>query len=350
MDFLTLQLATKPTGLWPKLIFGIDKGIGNYIVTIILVTLLIKLVLLPFEFLQQRSSKKISKVNATLQPKMDAIKKQYANNPQMMNQKLSELQRKEGGSMGGSCIGMLLYMVLNLVIFFTFCSSMTNISRYMVSEQYTNLSNTYDQTYQTVIENNNDNLTTEELENKAVIDAQNAVLAQYKDTQVSFLWIKSIWQPDNNTSPVLSYKSYLSSSGTKAEELSEERYNLVMTKVNEEYKGTWNGYYILPILSAVILYISSQTSMWIAKWFAKRKGNKYTNPANNKLMNLLLPLMMAMFTLFYNAGFAIYIVASGLFGLIFTPLMSLLTEYLEEKSSKKNTPAKASYNRDNLNK
>ena len=350
MDFLNFALATKPTGLWPTLIFGIDKGIGNYIWTIIIVTLLIKLVLLPFEFLQQRSTKAITRMNATLQPKMDAIKKQYASNPQMMNQKLSELQRKEGGAMGGSCIGMLLYMVLNLVIFFTFCGSMTSISRYMISTQYDKLSNTYDSVYETVINENSSTLEGEALENNAKESAQNAVLKEYKDTQVSFLWIKSIWQPDNNTSPVLSYKSYLSSSGTKADQLSEERYNLVMSKVTEEYKGTWNGYYILPILSAVILFISSQTSMWIAKWFAKKRGTVYNNPSNNKLMNLLLPLMMAMFTLFYNAGFAIYIVASGLFGLLFTPLLSLLTEYLQYKKAKKNAPITVSYSRDNLKK
>lgn len=348
MDFLNFALATKPTGLWPNLIFGIDKGIGNYIWTIIIVTLLIKLVLLPFEFLQQRSTKAITRMNATLQPKMDAIKKQYANNPQMMNQKLAELQRKEGGAMGGSCIGMLAYMVLNLVIFFTFCGSMTSISKYMISNQYQQLSNTYDSVYETVITQNTENLEGEALENTAKESAQNAVLKEYKDTQVSFLWIKSIWQPDNNTSPVLTYKSYLSSSGTKAEDLSEERYNLVMSKVTEEYKGTWNGYYILPVLSAVILYVSTQSSMWISKWFAKRKGKTYNNPANNKLMTLLLPLMMAMFTLFYNAGFAIYIVASGLFGLIFTPLLSLLSEYLEDKKSKKQAPPTISYSRDNL--
>lgn len=350
MDFLnTLYLATKPTDMWSKIIFGLDNGIGNYIWTIIVVTLLIKIFLLPFDFLQQRSNRKITKLNATLQPKMDAIKKQYASNPQMMNQKLAELQRKEGSAMGRSCIVMLIYMVLNLTIFFTFCGSMASISQYMIKQQYEDLSATYDQVYSVVMEENTD-LTEEEKLTLATTQAQEAVLNKYEDTQVPFLWIKSIWQPDTNTSPVLSYQNYLSNTKTSEEDLTEERYMAVMGKVIEEYKTTWNGYYILPILSAVILFISSQMSVWIGKAFAKKRKTVYATPTN-KLMIILLPLLMSLFTLFYNAGFAIYIVASGLIGMIFTPIMTVIIEVLEDKKNQKQKNTNVvSYSRENLKK
>ncbi len=342
MDILNTLLVAKPNSLWSKIIMGIDSKIGAYIWTIIIVTVLIKLCLLPFEYFQRRSTKKMTDVNTKLQPKMDAIKKQYANNPNMMNQKMAELQKREGAGMYGGCIGMLLYLVLSMVVFFTFCGSMNEMSKYMIAKQYTDLSNTYDTHYA-------QNIADGQTEEDAIQNAQLAVLDAYEDTQNSFLWIKNIWRPDNNGSPVLSYKEYQNSAKDKT--VTEERYNLVMEEVNAEYKKTWNGYYILPILSAVLSYLSTKVSVWVSRARAKKKGLIYNNPANNGLMNIMMPIIMALFTLMYNAAFAIYVVASSIVGLITSPLLTLLVEYLEEKrQARQNQKPIISYSRDNLKK
>ena len=54
MDFLTINianlLATQPQGMWEAFIFGLENVIKNYGLTIILITLIIKVILLPFDF------------------------------------------------------------------------------------------------------------------------------------------------------------------------------------------------------------------------------------------------------------------------------------------------------------
>ena len=48
-----LASISQPTGLWQTIIFGIESGVGNYALAIILVTLMIKVVLLPFDFFEK---------------------------------------------------------------------------------------------------------------------------------------------------------------------------------------------------------------------------------------------------------------------------------------------------------
>ena len=56
MDFLAEIV--KPTGLWAKIIFGMESSVGNYILAIIIVTILVKLVLVPFDFVNRLITKK----------------------------------------------------------------------------------------------------------------------------------------------------------------------------------------------------------------------------------------------------------------------------------------------------
>ena len=61
MGFLTSTisnlLATQPQGMWEYFIFGLDNVIKNYGLTIILMTVIIKIVMLPFDFLNRYVSK-----------------------------------------------------------------------------------------------------------------------------------------------------------------------------------------------------------------------------------------------------------------------------------------------------
>ena len=61
MDFLAEIV--KPTGLWAKIIFGMESSVGNYILAIIIVTILVKLVLVPFDFVNRLITKKNTRKN-----------------------------------------------------------------------------------------------------------------------------------------------------------------------------------------------------------------------------------------------------------------------------------------------
>ena len=80
------------------------KVIPNYGVAIILLTFLIKLLLQPLSKKGMDSTAKMS----ALGPKMDELKKKYADDPQAMNAAMAKLYKEEGINPMGSCLPMLI--------------------------------------------------------------------------------------------------------------------------------------------------------------------------------------------------------------------------------------------------
>ena len=72
MDLLAISL-TKPNGFWEAIIFGMENGVKNYALALILVTIIIKLVMVPFDFVNKYTSKKSSRKQAEMKPELDKI-------------------------------------------------------------------------------------------------------------------------------------------------------------------------------------------------------------------------------------------------------------------------------------
>lgn len=79
---------------------------GNYGLAIILLTVLLKAAMFP---LTQKSLKSMQAMQA-LQPKIQAIKEKYKNNPQKRNQEMAELMRRHKVSGAAGCLPMLAQM------------------------------------------------------------------------------------------------------------------------------------------------------------------------------------------------------------------------------------------------
>jgi YidC/Oxa1 family membrane protein insertase len=90
--------------------FFVHHGIPNWGWSILLLTFILNLAMLPTRFMMMRSSLKMQRI----QPQMEAIKAKYAKykatdpRRQEMNQEMFDLQRREGVNMFGSCLPMLL--------------------------------------------------------------------------------------------------------------------------------------------------------------------------------------------------------------------------------------------------
>jgi YidC/Oxa1 family membrane protein insertase len=90
--------------------FFVHHGIANWGWSILVLTFILNLAMLPTRFMMMKSSLKMQRI----QPQMDAIKAKYskykATDPrrQEMNQEMFDLQRREGVNMFGSCLPMLL--------------------------------------------------------------------------------------------------------------------------------------------------------------------------------------------------------------------------------------------------
>jgi YidC/Oxa1 family membrane protein insertase len=93
-------------------------AVGNIGVAIILFTLIIYVVMLPLTYRQQ----KFSKLQAKMQPEIKAIQDKYkgkkdTDSQMAMNQEIQAVYGKYGVSMSGSCVQMILQMIILLPLY-----------------------------------------------------------------------------------------------------------------------------------------------------------------------------------------------------------------------------------------
>ena len=98
-----------------RLISWLIRGVGTVGVGIIIFSLCLKIVVLPFDVYQRISMRKQNQKMKDQKERMEKLQKQYANDKQMYNQKLMEMYRENGISMFSSCLPMILSMVIFIV-------------------------------------------------------------------------------------------------------------------------------------------------------------------------------------------------------------------------------------------
>lgn len=371
MDFLINNianiLAVQPKGMWEFFIFGLDNVIKDYGLTIILLTFIIKVLMLPFEFFNRYCSKRNGVKMAVIQPEIDAVQRRYGSNREEMNKRIMEVYKKNNYSVTGSCLVMFLNLIITTVIFFTMFAGLKNIETYKITTEFETLRSVYEQNIGgTLVETRIDETQSKiqvKLPDNTVVDLDDAktkianeeVVKKFGEIKSGFLWIESLWRPDTNASVTLSYNDYLSVSKVKSEDLPQSIYEQILNPIKEDDKyGGWNGYFILIVLSMVLTYLSIKIGYWIGKAKASLKGEPYVDVmSQNKLLIYLMPAIMAVFAWTYNAAFALYMVAGALFSLITNPIFTILVDKLYEINKQKEqekTAGAVSYSRANVNK
>ncbi len=276
---------------------------GNYGLSIILFTVLFRLVLSPFDIRSRVGQREYTAKLKKIQPEIDNINKAYKNDPQKAQQRMMEVRKANGiGMMPKGCGTMLLTYPILLAFFAVF--------RNLAAEHMVELSGL-----------------TEE-----------ADIAQWFSTN-GFLWIKNIWQPDVyfNFSEVWGTRVLWiikSIDGhiipTNVEAITSILNSAKMTEYDPEFVnagldaarlfvqnnfsvGTGiggNGFYILPLLAGAVQILSL-------------KGTQTQQPASDdpmaaqtagtgKFMKIFFPLMFVYFCLVSSTALAIYWITSSL--------------------------------------
>ena len=93
-------------------------GVPSYGLAIILLTILIKILVYPLTKKQLQSMKAMQRI----QPQMQKIQEKYKNNPQVMQQKMMELYKKEGANPMSGCLPMLIQMPILMGMYYTLYS------------------------------------------------------------------------------------------------------------------------------------------------------------------------------------------------------------------------------------
>lgn len=99
-----------PLGVLLRYIFNI---VNNYGVSIIIFTILIKMLLLPLTLKQSQSMKKMQELN----PKLKEIQKKYGKDKQKLNEKTMELYREHNVNPAGGCLPLLIQLPILIALF-----------------------------------------------------------------------------------------------------------------------------------------------------------------------------------------------------------------------------------------
>lgn len=102
-----------------RFLVWMNDYIGNYGIAIILLTLIVRLVLWPFQQKANSSMRKMQKI----QPMIKDMREKYKDNPQELNMRMMELYRQEGVNPLGGCLPMLLQLPIFFALYSVFDSA-----------------------------------------------------------------------------------------------------------------------------------------------------------------------------------------------------------------------------------
>jgi YidC/Oxa1 family membrane protein insertase len=325
LDFLAQNLGNvvanvASPGLWGSfvgflsdILRGINTATGNYGLSIIIFTILMRGLLLPLDIKSRRSMKQV----AEIQPMLKQINEKYKNDPDKRNKKTMELYQEHKVSPFGGCLPMLLQMPLLFAMF----AALQRIASYelgiflmeFLDQQSPAVSAALEQIRISVensdairesmvniirqifanpeariVENlreaagaENVAILIEAVKNTGHADVMEFLKSPAYDS-FRFLWIRNIWVAD---SPLMAV------SGAPTEGF---------------FSPFRNGLFILPILSAVTAYYQGKLMPQMSGQAQQMKG-----------MTAILPVMSLWFTATANAGFAVYWVINNLFQIVY---------------------------------
>lgn len=379
MNFLSfLSGLAAPNDLWSILINWIKGGVGNLGWTILLVTLMVKAITLPLDFVSKLQQKKQTLIQQKCSPEVKKLEKKFGNDRQRLQVQTNAIYKREGLKMGTSCIVMLVNMILTMVIFFTFFGSLRDMSAYEAVNQYESVESAYSDTFYAEMMDKYSNIeSAEQAEvwigqyqykdkyieahtgateedwlafvdaNKDTIKAiteksSKAAIDKWNYVKADWLWVKNIWVADGTVSPFPSYDELVKMAGNAGKEyksyveenINKDNYNQIAGLIqSNETKN--NGFFILAILAGVITYLSQ----FISDRHNKLKNKKaklisdQANPTGTamKVMKIMLPILMVTFVLTSSASFGIYMLASNISSIALGELVSLVVNAMTKK-------------------
>lgn len=298
------------SGLFQSILEWIFRWVGNYGWSVVVFTLFIRLLMLPFDIKSKKSMRAMNKI----QPKVALLQKKYANDKEKLNLKLNELYRKEHVSPMASCLPMLITLP---ILWFMF-AAMRNMANEHTIQMILNIAETGE-----------------------------------VPAMQSWLWIKNVFQPDSFMSTILpkvgdTLKTIVPVSGSSIlteaniaaarDFLATEQYaaiaaqyganaftsiqlNLVLFRpvltLPTSFANLFqyaNGLFILPVLAAVSQFL--MTKFTNGNNLKKDENvpeeqQAAANAMNSGFMKWFFPLFSLWICAGYNAAFAIYWMAAN---------------------------------------
>lgn len=261
--------------------------VNNYGLSIILFSILIKLILLPISIKQQKTMKKTAKI----QGKVKELQEKYKNDQVKMNQEMMDLYKKENMSPFSGCLSAIIQIVLLFAMFGLVRSPLT----YMLK-----------------------------VNNKVLQQTEKYIQQENFDISQSYPQISVLKYVSNNKDKIIEVDKIDGEEGEKEQIKLEDLY------INMEFLGldlsnipqeNWNNptVYIIPALYVITSMISMKitTNMNIKKnkketiEGEESDKNKEASPEDmaaqmNKSMSWFMPIMAVSISIIAPLGLALY--------------------------------------------
>lgn len=363
------ETVSEPTHFMAKFMIVINNALGggaaSFGWTVVLFTVILRLILSPFDIWQKLIARKNSKAMERMKPQLEVIQSRYADDKQRLQQEQMALYKKEKYS----TMGMCLPTIITFVVFFVVFAGFRQMVGYQFAKDYKECVNTYNQTIAEQIEQNKDAAfivdngdgkfdiddvaKTEEgaaFYKQAKEKAQQAVYdVYYSSDQVkirSWLWIKNIFVSDNWAEAVPDFATVTGQKGMATSKLTGitiDEYNDVMGKLlgtgGYGKNGKWNGLLILPVLSIALSLLSTkllsnangQPPAPAATGKGEEADKAKAQQQSMKMMQYVMPLMIGVFAIFYSGAFALYMFTSSLCAILFQLTFNLIAKIVDKK-------------------
>lgn len=122
-----------------EIIQSLIKACGSIGLGVIVFTLILKLITLPFDIISRVSTKKNSVMMEKMRPELEKLQRQYSNNAQLYQRKMQDLYKKNGYSPFSAC----LPTILNLVFFIVVIGQFSTYSHYANLQLFCDMSVAY---------------------------------------------------------------------------------------------------------------------------------------------------------------------------------------------------------------
>ena len=319
----------------------IKSWVGSYGWSMVVFTIMIRLVLTPLDIKSRVSMRKTTK----LQPQLQALQKKYANDKEKLNQKTAELYKKEHINPLSSCLPLLLTWPILIAVF----GAMRIAANKQLLEQIAQILN---------------GTNVKEI------------------TLEPWLWIKNLWMPDSLFSPAVpdagmlrqitaeQWQTWFSSldqnnlpalirdAGLTAESFTSANLSATIQVIfdamsqNESYAAAiadipglnggipllittlhmpqmYNGLMILPVLSAVTQIVMTK----ITTQGQPKQDPGAPGASSGKFMTWFFPIFSLVLCFSYSSAFALYWVSGNLVSMVQTLLINKALDRKEREQA-----------------
>ena len=275
--------------------------IGSYGWAIIIVTIIMRIIVLPLDIRQRRGMR----IQQKLQPQIQAIQKKYANDQSIQQRKMQELYKEAGYHPLAGCLPTIVQMI----ILFAFFGAQRAIAYGQIEHMF------------------------------------DLAQAGKELTFEGFLWVKNLWQADTfnigiaqiNSSMIPTWRQVMAYTKIEGFKLVEDTYNLVMAPYIAQYSDVSNGLFILPILATAMSFLQGKLTM--SQTQQQPQQNKNTNEAmpqmNNKMFQYMMPIMSLVICTTTSAAYALYWTTTSLIAVISYVIMNRVFNKEDEEAEQK---------------